>query len=325
LSWFVVQIWFKLYLNLIGAFMLLKEQVISRPRKLPEYPDQEGKVVVITGGGRGIGEEAVKKFVSLGASVVLGCRDREGVQAKFDKMLGERIVRVFSLDLMDMASVRSFAEEVLALDEDIAVLLNNAGIMFGPRKETQEGYEAQLCTNYLGHFLLSHLLLPKLMKTGTSEQESRIVNVSSIAHYLGFWLDMSDINLKQMYSPELSYGNSKVAQVMFTKSLSRKLEEKKADVRVYSLHPGVVYTDLYTHVSLFKFFSWIMKLVMKTPSQGGDTLVHAALDPSLPPSGAYMENCRPARSSSFSRDTRAQQKLWELTCSILNIRDFGGL
>jgi len=332
IKWFFVNLWFKLYLNIIGAIYIVKEQILRRPRSLPPYSSQAGKTIVITGGGRGIGEQAVKKLVRLGARVIMGCRSPEMVKKKFDDIFkedsGDGSVEVYHLDLMSLASVRSFAQTVISLDCPIHVLINNAGIMFGDRKETEDGFESQLATNHLGHFLLSHLLLPTLERTGQADTPARIVNVSSCAHYCGSWMDFSDLHLRKVYSPEQAYGNSKAAQVMFTAHLASMLQTRQAPVLVFSLHPGVVYTDLYTNVAWVKIFTWIAKQMMKTAKQGGDTLVHAALDPDLmdrqvDTSKLYMENCRQGRNSSFTNSVENQAKLWGLTCSLLGIEQFG--
>jgi len=327
IKWFLVNVWFKIYLNLIGAVYIVKEQIISRARSLPSYPSQTGKTVLITGGGRGIGEQAVKKLVRLGARVILGCRSPELVKKKFEDAFKDHAVsgsvEVYHLDLMSLASVRSFAQTIIALDCPIHVLLNNAGIMFGDRKQTEDGFESQLATNYLGHFLLSHLMLPLLERSGQEDSPARVVNVSSCAHYCGSWMDFSDLQLSKLYSPEQAYGNSKAAQVMFTMHLSNMLQARQAPVMVYSVHPGVVYTDLYTNVSWVKIFTLLARLMMKTAKQGGDTLVHAALDPDIITSKKlYMENCRPGRNSSFTGQVENQARLWGLTCSLLGIEEF---
>jgi len=233
-------------------------------------------------------------------------------------------VEAYHLDLMSLSSVRSFAQTVISLECSIDVLINNAGIMFGDRKLTEDGFESQLATNYLGHFLLSHLLLPILKRTGSEDSPARIVNVSSCAHYCGSWMNFSDLQLSKVYSPEQAYGNSKAAQVMFTTHLSSLLQDMQIPVVVYSVHPGVVYTDLYTNVWWVKIFGLVARLMMKTAKQGGDTLVHAALDQDiLSYKQLYMENCRPGRNSSFTSKTENQAKLWGISCSLLGITQFG--
>ena len=131
-----------------------------------------------------------------------------------------------------------------------------SGILFGPRKVTEDGYESQLATNYLGHFLLTSLLLPHLARSG----DARVANVSSAASYAGSWLDWSDwTSLARHYSPEQAYGNSKAAQILFTRQLTKLLEQTNSNVRSYSIHPGIVYTDLYVNVWWMKPFSLLAR------------------------------------------------------------------
>ena len=131
-----------------------------------------------------------------------------------------------------------------------------SGIMFGPRKVTEDGYESQLATNYLGHFLLTSLLLPHLAQAG----DARVVNVSSCASYMGSWLDWSDwTSLARYYSPEQAYGNSKAAQILFTRQLTNLLEQTNSNVRCYSIHPGIVFTDLYVNVWYMKPLSFLLR------------------------------------------------------------------
>ena len=320
----------KLYLNLIGAVYVLKEQVFDRHR-LPSVPpatDLQDTTVVITGGSKGIGLEAVKKLLGLGCNVIVGCR---GVELARSRLQGHGSgssakLRILPLDLMRMESVREFAGQLTALNTPIHVLINNAGIMFGDRTETEEeGFEAQLATNYLGHFLLTHLLLPVLERSNSTSRPGRIVNVSSCAHYVGSWMDIEDLNLCQAYTPEGAYGNSKAAQIMFSQFLDSKLSEE-GKIRVVALHPGVVYTDLYTTVWWVQIFTFLAKFMMKTASQGGDTILHAALATELDSAqttGKYLENSRLSRISSFTASLENQSKLWEKTCQMLNIQQFG--
>lgn len=327
-------IFFKLYMNFIGAVYMFKENTYQRPRQLPDYGQLEGRTVVVTGGGRGIGEEAVKKFLRAGLKVICGVRSPESVQAKFEKLRNEDkegftgTLICLHLDLMRLESVRSFADAVLNLDTPIHVLANNAGIMFGDRKVTEDGYESQMSTNYLGHFLLTHLLMPALAKTAADPMAggARVVNVSSCAHYFGSWLDWSDWStLTRFYSPEQAYGNSKVAQVLSTQHLARMIEAQGQGVKVYSIHPGIVYTDLYVNVWWMKPMSLLARAVMKTPEQGGDTLVHAVMDPDLATrgTGLHLENHRPVGVSSFAGRRENQEKMWADTCRLLGIQNFG--
>ena len=182
--------------------------------------------MVITGGNRGIGYEAVKKLLGLGFHIILGkffwllFTQNEmtslpnwiyftGVRRPnefYDKINKEEIVALneatvgtfeaLELDLTSLDSVKSFANKILAMGIGIDVLMNNAGIMFGPRRETKDGIEMQLATNYFGHFLLTSMLMPKLKQAGRPDACSRIINVSSAAHHGGCWINWDDIQSK---------------------------------------------------------------------------------------------------------------------------------
>jgi len=331
IKWLLTNLCLKIYLYFIGAVYIVKEQILKRPRMPTLYPSQAERNIVITGGSSGIGMEAVKKLVKLGARVIVGCRSHELAQKKFDDMFkpdsSVGSVEVYNLDLRSLKSVRSFSKTVLSLDCPIHVLINNAGAIVFDRNETEDRFEEQLATNYLGHFLLSHLLLSKLRTSGQMGAPARIVNISSCAHYCGSWMDFSDMNLNQVFSPEQAYGNSKAAQIMFTIYLSNMLKSHQAPVQVLSVHPGVVFTNFYSNVTWVQVLPILAKLVMKTAEQGADTLVHAALDPelagSLATSELYLENCRPARTSSFVKKLDNHVKLWNVTCSMLGIETFG--
>ena len=184
-----------LYVNFMGAIKIAKEQIFDRQRELNEkdLPDQTGRHIVITGGNRGIGLEAVKKFLAAGAHVIIGCRRPSNLEAALLKCRTAGLTggsyKCVELDLMSMKSVRKFAEVIISKNIPIHVLVNNAGIMFGPRKETINGFESQMATNYLGHFLLTSLLFPQLRRAGRPDNFSRIVNVSSVAHFSGSWMN----------------------------------------------------------------------------------------------------------------------------------------
>lgn len=317
-------VFYKLYLNCIGAVYEVKEHVLDRHRSPAIPSDLQGRNVVITGGSRGIGLEAVRKMLRLNCTVVVGCRSVDQARAALGTEDSSRL-RVLPLDLMKLESVRAFAAEVKQLQLPLHALVNNAGIMFGPRRQTEDGFEAQLATNYVGHFLLSHLLLEDLERGGTPESPARIVNVSSCAHYIGSWMDFDDLNLTKFYSPEQSYGNSKAAQVMFSQFLDSRLSNL-SKVRVIALHPGVVYSDLYSEVWWTRIFTFFAKFIMKTASEGGDTIVHATLAPELnhaQTTGLYLENSQLRRISSFTSSLENQSKLWDKTCQMLEISSFG--
>ena len=217
-----------------------------------EDVDMTGKTVVITGGNTGLGKEAAVKLASLGATVILACRNPAAASAACDEVRrrsGDR-GQVSSVDL-DLASLRSVEQCVDALKtkcESIDVLMNNAGVMALPQRETtKDGFERQLGINHLGHFALTGLLL-KTGLLGKKRSPSRIINVSSTAHLLGDLekaRSQGDLLLAEpnAYAPWQAYGNSKLANVLFTRELANRLKSN-SNVVTFSLHPGACRTEL---------------------------------------------------------------------------------
>lgn len=197
---------------------------------------QNGRTVVITGGNSGIGRMAATALAAAGARVVLAVRDQGRGDAAAAAMTGT--VEVRRLDLADLASIRAFAE---AWDGPLDVLVNNAGIMAVPLTRTADGFEAQFGTNHLGHFALTNLLLPAVT--------DRVVTVSSGAHRMGR-IELGDLNWRtRRYQPWPAYGQSKLANLLFTLELQRRLEIDGFPVRALAAHPGYAATNLQSHAA----------------------------------------------------------------------------
>ena len=209
----------------------------------------DGKTVVITGGNTGIGKETAVDLAKRGARVIIGCRNLEkGKEAlkEIQERSGSKDVFLEKIDLASLDSVRKFADSVLISESRLDILINNAGVMACDYQKTEDGFEMQFGTNHLGHFLLTMLLLDLIKKSAPS----RIVNVSSTAHTLGSGkIHFDDINFEKDYSPYEAYFHSKLANVLFTRELSKRLEG--SHVTVNSLHPGAVKTDLERHFSAY--------------------------------------------------------------------------
>lgn len=194
--------------------------------------------------------------------------------------------------------------------------------MAAPQKMTGDGIESQMAVNYMGHFLLSHLLLPQLIAAGTKERNSRIVNVSSCAHLNGT-IDFQDFNSQTDYYPISAYNNSKLAQVMFGKHLQMLLEANEYPVQTNSLHPGVVDTELFDN-SASTSIGWFKKIFFKNAEQGSRTIVYAAISPRIEnKGGSYLSNCRFVRTHKMAKDRALCKKLFEYTCDLLQIKEFG--
>jgi NAD(P)-dependent dehydrogenase (short-subunit alcohol dehydrogenase family) len=196
-----------------------------------DLPDQRGRTVVVTGASSGLGQASAAAFAQAGAHVVLAVRDAERGERAAAGMTGSTEVR--RLDLADLASVRAFTE---AWEGSLDVLVNNAGVMAVPRGRTVDGFETQLGTNHLGHFALTNLLLRSIA--------DRVVTVSSAAHRHGR-IDLEDLNWqRRRYRRWAAYGQSKLANLLFTLELDRRLVETGSPVRALAAHPGYAATNL---------------------------------------------------------------------------------
>ena len=206
---------------------------MRRPRRRPPWtavPRQDGRTVVVTGATSGIGLQTARILAAFGAHVVLAVRNPEKGAAVARELRGSTEVR--RLDVSDLASVRSFAEETGPVD----VLVNNAGIMAVPLARTTDGFESQLATNHLGHFALTNLLLPRLT--------DRVVVVASAAHRSGS-VDLDDLNWENRpYRPYAAYAQSKLANLLFMAELQRRLTVAGSTLRVTGAHPGSTATGI---------------------------------------------------------------------------------
>jgi NAD(P)-dependent dehydrogenase (short-subunit alcohol dehydrogenase family) len=196
-------------------------------------PSFTGRTVIVTGANSGLGEITARELARVGAKVILACRNTAKGDAAAASMPGD--VEVRALDLQDLASVREFASSV----EDVDVLVNNAGIMAVPYAQTADGFESQIGTNHLGHFALTNLLLPKVT--------DRVVTVSSFMHFIGV-VSIKDLNWKSRpYLAWPAYGQSKLANLLFTRELQARLVAAGSPVRAIAAHPGYSATNLQGH------------------------------------------------------------------------------
>jgi NAD(P)-dependent dehydrogenase (short-subunit alcohol dehydrogenase family) len=199
-----------------------------------DIPDQTGRTAVVTGATSGLGLATARALAAAGARVVLAVRDPSRGESAAAELSGE--IEVRRLDLADLASVRAFAE---GWSGPLDVLVNNAGIMMVPQGRTADGFELQFGTNHLGHFALTNLLLPSVT--------DRVVTVSSTAHRMGS-IDLTDLNWeRRRYSAERAYGQSKLANLLFTLELQRRLTAAGSPVRAMAAHPGWSATNLQSH------------------------------------------------------------------------------
>ena len=245
--------------------------------------DQRDKMFVMTGANSGIGFEASKRLVQAGASLIMLCRnlDKANAAAKTlrDQASGDNTVSVVEMDLADLDSVRSAADAVLDAAPQIDALINNAGIMFPPKRTaTADGFELQFGVNHLGHFLLTGLLKDRVL-----ESEGRFVTVSSAAHKMGLRrIRYDDPNWQNHYSATLAYAQSKLANAMFGVELNRRLEASAHGSRSYICHPGYSATNLQS-TGPGRLMSLMMApanlIVAQSADRGGWPILLCATDP----------------------------------------------
>ena len=212
---------------------MTSSESLGKPRSAwtaADLPSFAGRTVVVTGANSGLGEVTARELARVGAKVILACRNTDKGDAAASGMTGD--VEVRKLDLQDLASVRAFADGVNAVD----VLVNNAGIMAVPFAQTVDGFESQIGTNHLGHFALTNLLLPKIT--------DRVVTVSSSMHMIGY-ISLKDLNWKsRRYFAWPAYGQSKLANLLFTSELQRRLSAAGSVLKAHAAHPGYSETNL---------------------------------------------------------------------------------
>ncbi|XP_016364890.1 retinol dehydrogenase 13-like isoform X1 [Sinocyclocheilus rhinocerous] len=305
------------------SFMLLRKWIAGGVCKSRACLD--GKTVVITGANTGIGMETAKDMARRGARVVMACRDltrAENAAEYIRRFTGNGNVVIRHLNLASLYSVQEFVKEFIATEERLDILINNAGVMMCPKWITEDGFETQLAVNHLGHFLLTNLLLGMLKRSSPS----RVVNLSSIAHVDGK-IEFDDLFFdKRPYSPLLSYRQSKLANVLFSRELARRM--KGTGVSSYCLHPGVIQTELIRHILVrFPVLKIILSLpcilLMKTPWQGAQTSIYCAVTEGLESkSGCYFSDCAEKDPAPEGKDDEVARRLWEESARLvgLNIR-----
>ncbi|KAL4706199.1 hypothetical protein ACJJTC_018383 [Scirpophaga incertulas] len=282
-------------------------------------PETKEKIAVITGGARGIGTEVIRGLLKANMTVIMGIRRPELAEKLAETVENGEKLKAFKLDLQSLKSVKEFSEKVLSEHPVIHLLVNNAGIMFGDYKLTEDNVETQLAVNHLSHFYLTHLLLPALKNGGQVGEISRVVNVTSCAHYPGK-IFFDDINMKEHYDTTAAYAQSKLAQLMSSRYINTLLEEEGYKVRSYAVHPGIVNTDLFEGTMFRSVFPWAMRIFFKTPAQGAVSILHTCFNKDLEKHGGlYISNCIEGISNKFSKNVEHQKKLFDISCELLKI------
>src|SRR5215471_1079980 len=256
-----------------------------------------GKVCIVTGASAGIGKETALGLARLGATVVMACRDRtrgEEAQRDIKQRSGNDNIELMLCDFSSQHSIKQFASEFIQTHNRLDVLVNNAGVVLRGHSMTEDGLESTFATNHLGYFLVTNLLLD-LLKVSVP---SRIVNVSSAAHRYGK-LDVNAWPTGREYSTFGAYANSKLANVLFTRELAKRLAG--TGVTANCLHPGGVGTNLFR--GLPKFLQTLIKLVTISPESGARTSIYLASSPEVEGiSGKYFARRRQQEPSEASRN-----------------------
>ena len=235
-----------IFFGFIGVTYVLRQLYL---RKCKSNVRLDGKIVIVTGANTGIGLCTVTDLAKRGATIVMACRDMRKGEKALEKAKAESSsedILLMHLDLSSLDSVRNFAKEFLSKYSKLNILINNAGVMACPYMKTKDGFEMQIGTNHFGHFVLTNLLL-KALANGAP---ARVVNVSSSAHWMFGKMDFEDINYeKRSYDKMGAYGQSKLANVLFSKELHNKVKDH--GITTYSLHPGWISTELVRHDTSF--------------------------------------------------------------------------
>lgn len=279
-------------------------------------PDQSGRTAVITGANTGLGFETAKALAEHGAHVVLAVRDTDKGKRAAAQLTGD--VSVQELDLGSLESVRAAAAELRGSHERIDLLINNAGVMTPPKSTTADGFELQFGTNHLGHFALTGLLLDRLLDV----PGSRVVTVSSNGHKMGGAIHFDDLQWERSYSRIGAYAQSKLANLLFTYELQRRLAPRGTTIAV-AAHPGTSSTELARHLpSLAKPVTELVTKVAAQPAADGALpTLRAATDPGVL-GGQYYGPANLAQwrgapvvvaSSDQSYDVALQQRLWPVS------------
>jgi NAD(P)-dependent dehydrogenase (short-subunit alcohol dehydrogenase family) len=304
-----------------------------------DVPDQSGRTAVVTGAGGGLGLETAEVLARRGAAVVLAGRDLRKTERAADRIRsaagrgGTASVLAVHLDLASLASVRAAAEQIRDACPSLDLLINNAGVMAIPRELTEDGFERTLATNHLGHFALTGLLLGRLLGT----QDSRVVTVSSNGHRPGI-MDFDDLQLASRYKPWRAYYRSKLANLLFTYELQRRLAAADAGTSALAAHPGNARTDLWRHSSRFDQalyrdrFRALTFWFAQSAQAGALPTLRAATDPAARggeyygPGGPLQFTGYPVRveSSARSRDEAVAARLWKVSEELTGV-SYGAL
>lgn len=291
-----------------------------------DIPDQSGRVAVITGANTGLGYETAKALAERGAHVVLAVRNLDkgkGAVTRITRESPGADVTLQELDLTSLASVRAASEALRAAHDRIDLLINNAGVMWTPKATTKDGFELQFGTNHLGHFALTGLLLDRLLPVAGS----RVVTVSSIGHRIQADIHFDDLQWERSYSRVGAYGQAKLANLMFTYELQRRLAPHGTTIAA-AAHPGGSRSELTRNLpGPLKVVAAVLNPLFQSPDMGALPTLRAATDPGVlgaqyyGPDGFAEQRGHPkvVASSAKSHDVDAQRRLWAVSEALTGV------
>jgi NAD(P)-dependent dehydrogenase (short-subunit alcohol dehydrogenase family) len=286
----------------------------------PESQFMRGKICMVTGANAGIGKETALGLARMGATVVMVCRNRKrGERARQDiiRRSGNPSVELLLADFASQQAIRRLAAEFQQRYQQLHVLVNNAGSFFLWRQLSSDGIEKFLAVNHLGSFLLTNLLLDTLKTSAPA----RIVNVSSVAHYSGY-IDLDDLQMRRFFHPGRGYEQSKLANVLFTYALARRLAG--TGVTVNCLHPGTVATNIWVSPlpPFMRPLAVLARLFGISPEEGAFTSLYLASSPELEGvTGKYFEKFAAKPSAPISYDINVQERLWQISAELTGLSE----
>ncbi|KAJ9173630.1 hypothetical protein P3X46_016746 [Hevea brasiliensis] len=277
---------------------------------------------IITGASSGIGAETCRVLALRRVHVIMAVRNTDAGRAVKEAILKDiptAKIDVMELELTSMDSVRKFASEYISLDLPLNILINNAGVFSLTSIPSRHNIELHFATNHLGHFLLTNLLLETMKNTvRKSHKEGRIINVASLAHRYPKTIRFDEINITSSYINLMAYPRSKLANVLHANELARRLKEEGVNITANSLHPGIIYTNIFRNDGFFRvLFRMASKFLLKNVQQGAATTCYLALHPQVEGvSGEYFADCGIAKLASQAKDPELAKKLWDYSLSL---------
>ncbi|CAF4991066.1 unnamed protein product, partial [Rotaria sp. Silwood1] len=282
----------------------------------PQNTDLTGQTIIVTGAASGIGRVSAIELAKLGAKVIVGVRGQnraEKVAQELEheaRVVGNGKLIGYNLDLSKLSTVKDFANKILEHEQHVNILLNNAGTAYPRHSLTFDGLEIVFGTNHIGHFYLTQLLLPLLIQS-----KARIVNVSSMMHFVvnkGINYEFSC----SLYNSKIAYGQSKLAQIWHARELQQRYGQQ--GIKAYSLHPGVIYTDITRRAP--KLFALIQKLILmiigKSLYQGAQTSLYCSLSNQAKP-GQFHTDCKEGIPSPLAYDQTLAEECWKFSEDII--------